>query len=232
MKLTTFAGSLLPFMLLAVMPPPKLPELSIQNKSTSQGKPPTLPKLPIEKKKQDEAKPQSQATTKDKQAGRQETKPGQKPGLDTQRLINPITGRPYLPDTSGQNDLIQRFARQNPLLGVWRISTVVRPGPRGVPPVGYFTFTRSHLSIHIINPNPTGTATTGFQSSLRIYRIQGNRIITTSLIGARTGKKANDLLLERRGMRESRRFEFVDPNILRLYNGLTSYFELVRIADI
>ncbi|MFQ5503595.1 MAG: hypothetical protein ACE5F1_02230, partial [Planctomycetota bacterium] len=114
--------------------------------------------------------------------------------------LNPITGRPHDPARqSEQSDLIQRFPRDNPLLGVWRLHQTSRSQGFRQQATGYLIFTRAYLSIHTIQGSAVAPIVkTGllFQSSIRSYRILGNRLLTSSLLGVRNNRHQTKILVE------------------------------------
>ncbi|GEM_PF-2598027 len=132
-----------------------------------------------------------------------------------------------------RRDLIQRFPIANPFLGVWKVRRKLLPGAHaGTQVTGYLIFTRTHMSLHLMQRSPLRAGRPDFQSSIRRYFIQGPLLRSTSLMGVRSDPGGGKLLLEAQGLVEQRRYLFLGPGVLRIYQGPQSYLELVKEADL
>lgn len=125
-----------------------------------------------------------------------------------------------------RKDLLQRFGSSSPLEGFYGVRTIVRGGVfvRGGDVRGYVWFGRQHMSIH----TAVSAAAAGdlfLQASVRRYRVDGDRITMTTLVGH---EHAEDLGLETTGRIEVRRFKKTGT-VLRVYRDAANYVELARI---
>jgi hypothetical protein len=140
------------------------------------------------------------------------------------------------PKGTGQaKDLMQKFPKPtNPLLGLWRLRKQVIPGTTGArrKPSGYLLITRTHISMHLVRSALVPGGPIDFQSSIRTYSIQGIALNTVSLMGVRNSQTPGKIIFEARGLRETRRFALLGPNVLRVYQTPTSYMELIKEAGL
>ncbi|PIE23945.1 MAG: hypothetical protein CSA62_06015 [Planctomycetota bacterium] len=142
------------------------------------------------------------------------------------------TGQTPRPQQGERRDLVQRFPQRNPFLGVWRIQKSVRHKSNSTRITnGYAIFTKGYFSLHVIQTGAFDRRT-AFQSSMRTWRIEAGHIITGSLVGVRSGSRAQPLLLEAGGLQEKRRFLFLGPRLLRIYQSAQDYLELIKVEDL
>ena len=125
-------------------------------------------------------------------------------------------------------DLIQRFPVRNPFLGTWRVTRISHERQVGTSGRGYAIFTRAYVSIHLYQPPPVPQAPPRIQSSIRTYRIVGTELHTQAAVGFRNAANG-DVLIEPPGLVERRRFQFLAPNLLRIYQARENYIELKRV---
>ncbi|MCB9888096.1 MAG: hypothetical protein H6836_00880 [Planctomycetes bacterium] len=176
---------------------------------------------------------------------RQEKSAQDKPGKDGPKKPAPATTSPSLPapppDRQGtplppvldpprsaveRRDLLQRFKPRNPIEGFYRVRSMT-DGSGG--PVagarGYLVVGRDHLSMHLMAPTSDPKRAV-LQSVVRRYRILGDKLVMSSLVGHRSLRNG-DIALEKPGTVIERRFQLVGA-VLRLFRG-NGHVDLVRI---
>ena len=178
-----------------------------QNESlqkNEQKKKPVLPPLESKKPKQDAAKEKLLAELKDKLP----------PDLEQQK-----------------GDLVQRFPKTNPLLGIWKVKQQAFVVGRGTGQTsGYIIITRTHISRHLILEAPFKKL--DFQNMFGTYLIQGNALIISTLMGMASSDKPGELLLVPQGRRERRRFQLMTPTLLRIYQTSTRFLDFTKMAEL
>jgi hypothetical protein len=141
------------------------------------------------------------------------------------------SSRPALPPIEAaaidRRDLIQRFTPPSPLAGFWELRLVVGPEPALAGLFrGYLVIGDRHLSLHIIGP--THEQRVPFlQSGFRRYRIDGDRLVMTALMGI-SNKENGDVVIENTATEEVRTFERVGA-VLRIRKASAEYMDFVRI---
>ena len=118
------------------------------------------------------------------------------------------------------------------LLGVWTVTRIVRPQDYGGRVSGWMTFTRAFVSMHLYQAGPNDESKPRLQSAMRSYRIEGEQLVTQSMMGFRNGPKPGEILLERGGLSERRRVALLAPGLLRIYSGPRSFLELKRVSKL
>jgi hypothetical protein len=180
-------------------------------------RPPVLPPLPG-----DEVPPATNPTKVAPAQSPPETPPAPRP-----RLRPADSPRPT--DAPG-DDLIQRFPSQNPFRGVWNLTRAASPEAPAAAATGWMIFTEGYVSMHFLEPGIGGQGVSRFQQSFRSYRVVGDELWTTSLVGIRTGEGGRPA--PENGVVERRRFLFVGDSFLRIYQGARSYLELRKVEDL
>jgi len=141
-------------------------------------------------------------------------------------------GLPFENEVKGK-DLVQRFVDPNPLLGVWQVTRMLRPQARGARGGGFIIFTKTFMSMHLLQPAAALGAPPQFQSSVRGYRTQGLNLVTTSRLGFRNHPtQRGNIFIEQGGLAEIRRFLFVGKNMLRIFQTPQTYIELRKVEDL
>ncbi|MCB9880395.1 MAG: hypothetical protein H6834_01290 [Planctomycetes bacterium] len=115
----------------------------------------------------------------------------------------------------------------NPFLGTWMVTRITRPRAGLGNGSGYIIFTPSFMSMHLFLGSPTQEPQ--WQSSMRRYWVQGPLFVTASILGVQNSDDGESILLEEAGRRESRRFQFLGPDLLRISQGQRSYIDLRRV---
>ena len=141
--------------------------------------------------------------------------------------------RPALPPVADpprtsveRQDLALTFTPPNPLMGFYELREVVRPGVPGLRARGFLDVERRHIVLHI--QGETGDPRRPrLQASVRSYRIVGDTLQMTALVGHRN-QDNGDMSIEQPGLMEERRFSLIGP-VLRIYQEANAYLEFVRI---
>ncbi len=126
-----------------------------------------------------------------------------------------------------RTDLWQRFMPASPLAGMYRLRLAVRDGRQVTDGMkGYLAVGQRHLSLHLVdtNVNPRRPM---LQASFREYKLIGNRLQTTSLVGMRT-KVDGDIALDGDGLVELRDV-LVFGSSLRVMQSPNDYLDFARI---
>jgi hypothetical protein len=162
------------------------------------------------------------------QQGRQGKKP--KSGVPT-----PVSGqaKPLPPvlepvrDAGERRDLLQRFKRRHVIEGFYRLSSMVGPdGGQVRGSRGYMFIGRRHLTLQLYAPSEkSGQA--NIQSAVRTFRIVGNQLITSALLGHRNVPNG-DIALTKPGESVEHRYELIGAS-LRLYRNAREHLEFQRI---
>lgn len=130
-----------------------------------------------------------------------------------------------------RTDLVQRFPQRSPFLGVWRITKAVRSRPNSSSvTTGYVVFTPAYFSLHVFQQGEFD-GRKAFQTAMRTWRIEDGLLVTSSLVGVRSAAAADKILLEARGYTERRRFLFLGPKLLRIYQEGPNFLELIKVED-
>lgn len=143
----------------------------------------------------------------------------------------PSSGRAALPPIEAaaieRRDLIQRFSPPSPIAGFWELRLVVGPDPALAGMFrGYLVVGDRHLSLHIIGPTHAQSVPF-FQTGFRRYRIDGDRLVMTTLMGV-SNKENGDVVIENPAAEEIRTFERVGA-VLRIRKASAEYMDFVRI---
>jgi hypothetical protein len=126
-----------------------------------------------------------------------------------------------------RKDLMQEFTPPNPLEGCYELRDIVRPGlPRAGRVRGYLWIGRRHLSLHV-QADGLRPGLPHLQAGFRSYRVVGNKLQTSVLLGHRNDADG-DVLVEQPGMTEERAFLLIGP-VLRIYQGPDAWHEYVRL---
>src|SRR5262249_43351295 len=120
-----------------------------------------------------------------------------------------------------------RPRRQSPLVGFWQLREISGMDPLTATQFrGYLAIGDRHLSLHLLGPQNT-QGVPFFQTGFRRYRIDGNILITTVLVGA-SNKENGDVVIENQPFEEQRAFEFIGP-VLRIRKSVHEHMDFVRI---
>lgn len=160
----------------------------------------------------------------------QEKKKPVLPPLENTKQRDDASKRP--PDLEQQKgDLVQRFPKKNPLVGVWRVQQRgIIPGQGTGQTSGYIVITKTHFSRHLIRKAPFKKLE--FQNMFGTYSIQGNSIIITTLMGMTSSHKPGELFVIQPGSRERRRFQLLGKTLLRIHRSATRSLDFMKIADL
>lgn len=110
-----------------------------------------------------------------------------------------------------RKDLLQRFDEPSPLEGFYHLVEFDLDASGSPSPAeGYLAVGRDYLSIHLIAPQPGKPP--AFQSAFRRYRISGETLVTTSMLGVRN-EPSGKVLVEGKGLSAVRRFELVGTRL-------------------
>ena len=126
-----------------------------------------------------------------------------------------------------RRDLIQRFTPPSPLEGFWSLRRISRPG--AIEPqkaVGYLAIGSRHLMLQLQIDGPSPRVPI-LQSGTRRYTVQGDALVTTSLVGL-ANEPNGDILLEQPGLTEMRRFTLLG-SVLRILHEDGGHMEFVRV---
>ena len=140
--------------------------------------PPTLPKLPDLVDHNPATKAASVPAT-EKAAG--DGAAGKRPDPLAQREGD-LGGEP---ESTEQRRRVSRDA----ILGVWTVTRIVRPQRLGGRVHGWMTFTRAFMSMHLYLAGPNDASQPRLQSAMRSYRIEGQHLVTQSMMGFRNGPR-------------------------------------------
>lgn len=138
----------------------------------------------------------------------------------------PAVEEPYVSPVP-RLDLLQQFARPDPIEGCYELRTRVVAGvadPR--PTAGWLTITRRHLSLYLIATGPDPRFPL-LRSGVRRWRRLGDTLHLTVLAGHLTDEDG-DVALEQGGTTEVRRVALVGAT-LRLHQDSENWLEFVRI---
>lgn len=126
-----------------------------------------------------------------------------------------------------RRDLLQQFMRRHPIEGFYRLSAMVGlNGSQVKGSRGYMFIGRRHMSLQLFAPSATpGQA--NIQSAVRTFRIVGNQLITSSVLGHRNMPNG-DIALTKPGQVVEHRYELVGAT-LRLYRSAREYLEFHRV---
>ncbi len=125
-----------------------------------------------------------------------------------------------------QDDGSARFL-PNPFLGTWAVTRISRPRAGLAQGRGYVIFTPSFMSMHLFMGG--GQSDPQWQTSMRRYWVQGPLFVTASILGIQNSADGESILLEEAGRRESRRFQFLAPDLLRISQAHNAYIDLRRV---
>ncbi|MCA8943919.1 MAG: hypothetical protein KDB80_15250 [Planctomycetes bacterium] len=121
-------------------------------------------------------------------------------------------------------DLLQEFSSPSPLSGFWSLRSFVREGVPGQAR-GYVWFGNQHCML-ATSISRGGHISPFVESSVRTYRVEGDRIVMTNLVGH---DHDNDLRFFAPGVVETREFQQAGT-MLRIFQGARdSYMEFVRV---
>lgn len=121
-------------------------------------------------------------------------------------------------------DLLQAFSSPSPLAGFWSLRAFVREGVQSSAR-GYVWFGTRHCMI-ATSVSRGGHISPFVESAVRTYRLEGDRIVMTSLIGH---DHADELRFVAPGVVEMREFQQAGT-MLRIFQGARdSYMEFVRV---
>jgi hypothetical protein len=126
-----------------------------------------------------------------------------------------------------RRDLMQRYRAPTPLEGLYELRSIQRPGVGGaVSAKGYLAIGARHLvlHVHVVESSPLRPF---LQSGARTYRIVGNQLQMTTIVGHHNDADGN-IHIERTGSTESRTFTLQGP-ILRIHHGASAWYEFLRI---
>jgi len=126
-----------------------------------------------------------------------------------------------------RRDLLQRFKPRHPVEGFYRLSGMVGPDGHQVKGSrGYLFIGRRHMTLQLFAPSATpGQA--NIQSAVRTFRIVGNQLITSAVLGHRNLPNG-DIALTKAGQIVEHRYELVGAS-LRLYRSAREYLEFQRV---
>lgn len=123
-----------------------------------------------------------------------------------------------------RKDLLQEFTEPSPLEGVYRLRAI-NGGAGGIVPTGYLHIGRTHMSLQTaIFPNRS-RAEPFLQSSVRTYRIEGDKLVMTTLQGHQYD---GSIALDPQGQIDVRRFQRAG-SVLKVFRGDASFMEFVRV---
>ncbi len=126
-----------------------------------------------------------------------------------------------------RRDLMQRFKRRHVIEGFYRLTAMATSNGGFVGGVeGYLFLGQRHMSMQLRAPSATpGQA--NIQATVRTYRIAGNQLVMSSLLGHRN-KRSGDIGLDKPGEVIKRRFQLVGA-ALRIHLGQSEYLEFKRL---
>jgi hypothetical protein len=131
------------------------------------------------------------------------------------------------PRTAGERrDLLQKFKGPSPLAGFYRLVGVHGPtGPAKGRHVGYLAIGRDYISVHL-QGRGLRRGEPIIQSGFRRYRLAGDKIHMSSLVGHRV--RDGKVLVEEHNLQAVRRY-LLTGTTLRIYQGAREYLDFVRI---
>ena len=167
------------------------------------------------------SQPQGKPTAQGKQAKPAVPAPG--PGQD--KPLPPVLD--VARSAVDRRDLLQRFKPSHAIEGFYRLSEMVGAGGRRVTGGrGYLFLGRRHMTMQLFAPSETpGQA--NIQAAVRTFRIVGNQLITSAVLGHRNMPNG-DIALTKAGEVVEHRFELVGAS-LRLYRSAREYLEFQRV---
>lgn len=115
----------------------------------------------------------------------------------------------------------------SPIAGMWQLRNVV--GQKlGVAPAfrGYLAVGEHYLSLHLVGPG-VEPKIPFFQSGFRTYRLERDRLITTTLIGV-ANRENGDVVIEDNQVEEVRSWERTGST-LRIKKGVGEYLEFTKL---
>lgn len=126
-----------------------------------------------------------------------------------------------------RRDLLQRFQKRHVIEGIYRLSAMVGPngglvrGSRG-----YLFIGQRHMSLQLFAPS-LNLGQSNIQAAVRTFRIVGNQLITSAVLGHRNMPNG-DIALAKDGQIVEHRYELVGST-LRLYRSAREYLEFKRV---
>lgn len=130
-------------------------------------------------------------------------------------------------DAGERRDLLQRFKGRHIIEGFYRLSSMVGPeGGQVKGSRGYMFIGRRHLTLQLYAPSEKPDQV-NIQSAVRTYRIVGNQLITSALLGHRNMPNG-DIALTKPGESVEHRYELIGAS-LRLYRNTREYLEFQRV---
>lgn len=207
-----------------------------QKQSNPPGKKAELPELPQKKPNKleellrniERAKNTGAGATKTGSAQGEQT-PATAPGSKLDRIAEIVrkAREKRLRAAAGEEE--ERPIPPNPFLGTWAVTRIVRQRMFGTTGSGWVIFTPTYISMHLFSGGQGPQQEPRWQSSMRRYWVQGPLFMTSSIMGLQNSDDGETILIEESGRRESRRFQFLAPDALRLVQGPNQYLELRRV---
>lgn len=139
----------------------------------------------------------------------------------------PLPPVPDPPRTAVERrDLLQRFTAPSPLEGYYALRVFTNGISAVAGATGYLAMGRRFLSLHLQAPRAGGPP--AIQSGFREYRVEGNQLVMTTLLGMQN-QRDGDIVLERRGALKSVAFVLTGTRLrLDLGNGRVLEFERIE----
>lgn len=148
-------------------------------------------------------------------------KPPQDP--EKQRPLPPIEPPPFT--AVERRDLLQEFGGPAPLAGVYRLASFRTGGGGLIPATGFLVVGRQYLSIQMLGLRVGNPA---LQSGFRKYRIQGDQLVMTTMIGFGNDGRGK-MAVEQAGLVATRRFSLIGTRLtLYVEQGRTMTFDRIE----
>ncbi|MEM7205809.1 MAG: hypothetical protein AAF628_36485 [Planctomycetota bacterium] len=138
--------------------------------------------------------------------------------------LPPIEDPPYSPVE--RDDLLQRFTPPSPLEGHYELRAFSRGTGAPIRATGYLAVGRQHLSMHLMSPAAAGG--TALRAAYRRYRINGDQLVMTTLVGFGNDRADAGVEIEPAGATRVLRFSRIGTR-LRLFTGGGRVLEFERI---
>jgi hypothetical protein len=138
--------------------------------------------------------------------------------------LPPVT-EPYLSPVP-RLDLQLRATPRDPIEGIWRLTDrIINHKREGTRNKGWMAIGRQHLFLHLIGEGPD-PAIPVLRAGVRIWE-RANGVVRTKVLAGHFNEFDGDLVLEKAGIVENRRFELLGAT-LRVYQDEGNYLEFVR----
>lgn len=125
-----------------------------------------------------------------------------------------------------RRDLLQQFSAASPIEGFYELRAFHAPGLAPVPTKGYLAVGRQYVSIHLLSPVARGRPV--FQSAFRRYRIAGDTLHMTALLGFGNDEE-DGVAIEEPGAMRSARWSIIGTRLrLALDGGRSLEFERIE----